>query len=149
MSWLGSALVRLGSGAKTAVGYGRFREGEDRTAALMNLLREQDLENEARLRAEHEARERESWLAALSATEREIQEVIDRRQDRSMPDIVTIMQAVESGCWAGAAKLEVAQWLRARMKAENRWKEVSRKKNPAKDRDCRNTLRIKAWLEGE
>ena len=114
----------------------------------MRRLREQDLKNEKRLRVEREARERESRLAALSATEREIEEVIDSRQDRSMPEIVAIMQAVESGRWAGAARLEAAEWLKSRMKKEKRWKEASRKRNPAKDRDYRNTLRIKVWLEG-
>lgn len=34
------------------------------------------------------------------------------------------------------------------MEKEKIWREVSRKKNPAKDRDYRNTLRIKGWLEG-
>ena len=148
LCWLSSALAWLGSGAKTAVGYGRFERHDDKKAALMRRLREQDLKNEKRLRVEREARERESRLAALSATEREIEEVIDNRQDRTMPEIVAIMQAVESGRWAGAARLEAAEWLKSRMKKEKRWKEASRKRNPAKDRDYRNTLRIKAWLEG-
>ena len=65
-----------------------------------------------------------------------------------MSEIIAVVQAVESGRWAGAARLEVAQWLRARMEKEKSWREVSRKKNPAKDREHQDTLRIKDWLEG-
>lgn len=148
MSWLCSALIWNGAGAKTAVGYGRFGKSDEQAAALKQRLRDQDIKAEERRRAEHEARERETRLAALTPTEREIEEVIDNRHDRNMPEIIAVMQAVESGRWAGAAKLEVAQWLRVRMKNENRWKEVSRKKSPAKDRDHRNTLRVRGWLEG-
>ena len=148
MPWLCSALAWTGGGAKTAVGYGRFGRDDDRTAALMQRLRDQDAEHEERVRAEHEAGERETRLAALTPIGREIEEVIGNRQDRNMPEVVAIMQAVESGRWADAARIEVAGWLMNRMKEEKRWKETSRKKNPAKDRDHQNTLRVKGWLEG-
>ena len=148
MSWLGSALAWNGGGAKTAVGYGRFGKDDEKAADLKQRLRDQDIEAEQRLRAEREAREREERLAALTPIEREIEEVIDNRQDKNMSEIIAVMQAAESGRWTGAAKLEAAQWLRDRMENENRWREVSRKKSPAKDRDHQNTLRIKGWLEG-
>ncbi len=148
MSWLGSALTWNGAGAKTAVGYGRFATDDEKTAALKQRLRDEDIEAEERIRAEREARQREKRLAALTPTEREIEEVIDSRKDPNLSDIIAVMQAVESGRWVGAAKLEVAQWLRARMEYENRWKEVSQKKNPARDREHQNTLRVSAWLEG-
>ena len=65
-----------------------------------------------------------------------------------MSEIIAVMQAVESGRWTGTARVEVAGWLMIRMKEEKRWKETSRKKNPARDRDHQNTLRVKGWLEG-
>ena len=148
MSWLCSALAWNGAGAKTAVGYGRFGRSDDKTAALKQRLRDEDIEVEERMRAERAARERAIRLAALTPIEREIEEVIDNRRDRDMSEIIAVVQAVESGRWAGAARLEVAQWLRARMEKEKSWREVSRKKNPAKDRDHRNTLRVRGWLEG-
>ena len=147
MPWLCSALAWNGAGAKTAVGYGRFGKDNEMAADLTRRLRDQDIEAEERRRTEREAGERETRLAALTPTEREIEEIIDNRQDRNLSEIIAVMQAVESGRWTGAAKIEVAEWLRARMKQENCWKELSRKKNPAKDRDHRNTLRIKGWLE--
>ena len=148
MSWLCSALAWTGGGAKTAVGYGRFGRDDDRTAALTQRLRDQDAEHEERVRVEREARERETRLAALTPIEREIEEVIDNRRDRNMPEVAVVMQAVESGRWADVARIEVARWLMIRMKEEKRWKETSRKKNPARDRDYQNTLRVKDWLEG-
>ena len=147
MSWLCSALAWTGGGAKTSVGYGRFGRDDDKTAALMQRLRDQDAECEERTRAEREAKERETRLAALTPIEREIEEVIDNRQDRNLSDIIAVMQAVESGRWTGIARVEVAGWLMIRMKEEKRWKETSRKKNPARDRDYQNTLRVKGWLE--
>jgi len=147
MSWLCSALTWNGAGAKTAVGYGRFTTDDEKTTTLKQRLRDEDLKAEERMRAEREARQRATRLAALTPTEREIEEVIDSRKDPNLSDINAVMQAVESGRWAGAARLEVARWLRARMENENRWKEVSQRRNPAKDRDHRNTLRVKDWLE--
>ena len=148
MSWLCSALAWNGAGAKTAVGYGRFGKDDEKTADLKQRLRDEDIKVEERMRVERETREREARLAALTPIEREIEEIIANRQDRNMSEIIAVMQAVESGRWAGAARLEVAQWLRARMEKEKSWREVSRKKNPAKDREHRNTLRIRGWLEG-
>ena len=148
MSWLCAALAWNGAGAKTAVGYGRFGKDDEKTADLKQRLRDEDIEAEERMRAEREAREREERLAALTPIEREIEEAIDNRQDTNMSEIIAVVQAVESGRWAGAARLEVARWLRARMEKEKSWREVSRKKNPAKDREHQDTLRIKGWLEG-
>lgn len=148
MFWMCSALAWNGGGAKTAVGYGRFGRDDEKTADLKRRLRDEDIKAEERMRAESDAREREARLAALTPIEREIEEIIANRHDRNMSEIIAVMQVVESGRWTGAARLEVAHWLRARMEKENSWKEVSRKKNPAKDREHRNTLRIKGWLEG-
>ena len=143
----------LGFGAKTAVGYGamaRNREGERQAR--------QDRENQeyaARERAEREEAERkakareEARLAALPPIEREVEIVLRDRPDRNMPEITCIMQAVRDGRWTGEAKLEVAAWLKNRMESEKRWKETSQKKQPAKDKDHQNTLRVRAWIAGD
>ena len=88
-------------------------------------------------------------MAALSPVERQIEETLDNRQDRSTPAVLVIIQAVRSGRWAGDAKVEVAAWLQRRMQRERCWKEQSGAKNPAKDRDFQRTLLIKRWLDGE
>ena len=85
-------------------------------------------------------------MAGLSTVEREIEEVLENRQDKTMPEVIAIMKEVDGGRWSGNHQVEVANWLKTRMQEENRRKETSRRKNPAKDRDHQNTLRVKNWL---
>ena len=147
--WLRAALAWGGAGAKTAIGYGRFESNERETTSLRDQLRKRKEDLETSMQAERAAKEREERLATLSPTEGDIEELLNERQDKNMPEITAIIQAVESGRWAGDAMIEAARWLENRMKAEKRWKETSRKKQPAKDRDYQNTLRVMRWLRGE
>lgn len=147
--WLRSALAWAGGGAKTAVGYGRFEAANGRTEDLRKRLRDRERARDERIRAEREAVERAARLAAMSPVEREIQQLLDNRSDKNMPEVTAVMKAAESGRWTGVAGIEVAQWLRERMKRDKRWKEKSGKKNPAKDQDYQRTLLIKRWLAGE
>ena len=147
--WLRSALAWAGAGAKTAVGYGRFRHDADKTHHLRHRLRGRDRVRAQRIRAAQEAEERASRWAALSPVERQIEETLDNRQDTSTPEVILIIQEIRSGRWEGDDKVEVAAWLQRRMQRERRWKEQSGAKNPAKDRDFQRTLLIKRWLDGE
>ena len=147
--WLRSALAWAGAGAKTAVGYGRFLQDAGKTEDLRQRLRGRDRVRAERIWAAREAEERASRLAALSPVERQIEETLDNRQDRSTPEVIVIIQEVRIGRWAGDAKVEVAAWLQRRMQRERCWKEQSGAKNPAKDRDFQRTLLIKRWLDGE
>lgn len=147
--WLNEALAWAGGGAKTAVGYGRFDKDDGKTDELKRRLREADRAQEQRLWEKQEAEEQARRLESLSPIEREIEEILDDRKDKSTPDTVAIMHEVEQGRWAGEAKLEVAQWLRERMRKDKKWKEQSGAKNPAKDRDHQRTLRVKKWLGEE
>ena len=147
--WLRSALTWAGAGAKTAVGYGRFRHDTGKTEDLRDRLGDRDRGRDQRIRTAREAEERAIQLAALSPVERQIEETLDNRQDRSTPAVLVIIQAVRSGRWGGDAKVEVAAWLKGRMQRERHWKEQSGAKNPAKDRPFQRTLLIKRWLDGE
>ena len=147
--WLRSALAWAGGGAKTAVGYGRFETANGTTEDLRKRLRDRERARDERIRAEREAVERAARLAAMSPVEREIQQLLDNRADKNMPEVTAVMKAAESGRWTGDAGIEVARWLRERMKRDKRWKEKSGKKNPAKDQDYQRTLLIKRWLAGE
>ena len=144
--WLNDALVWAGGGAKTAVGYGRFGKNEGKVAELKRLLRGADRAKIQRSREKQEEEDWATWLQSLSPIEREIEEILGSRKDKSTPDTVAIMHEMEQGRWAGEAKLEVAQWLRKRMRKDKKWKERSGAKNPAKDRDHQRTLRVKKWL---
>ena len=60
-------------------------------------------------------------------------------------------QCRHAGCreksWVGRDKIEAVQWLKRRMKRENRWEKTSHAKNPAKDRDHQRTVRVQRWLD--
>lgn len=147
-TWLRSALAYEGGGAKTAVGYGRFEQD----AAGEAEVKQKQSRREKKARGEREARievqERNRRLAELGALEREIEEILSNRKDKGMRAVTAIAKEVESGRWSGDDKIEAANWLKTRMEEENRWKEISRRKSPAKDRDYQNTLRVKSWLSG-
>ena len=149
IGWLRSAVSWAGGGAKTAVGYGRFRGDTGKTEDLRKRLRDRDRVRGERIQAEQQAEARAGRLAALSSIERDIEEILDNRPDKKMQEIIVIMQHVRNGRWGGVAKIEVAAWLQNRMQRDRRWKEQSGAKNPAKDRDHQRTLLLKRWLAGE
>ena len=82
----------------------------------------------------------------MSPIEREIQEILDARADKAMSEIVTIIRKVQKNHWQGDTRIEVAKWLCRKMKDDHCWRETSRKKNPAKDRNHQRTLLVKSWL---
>ncbi len=147
--WLRAALAWGGAGSKTAIGYGRFESNERETTSLTDRIRKRKEARETLMQAERTARERAERLAALSPTEREIEELLNTRRDRNVPEITAIIQAVKSGRWTGDAKIEAARCLKDRMTRAKKWKETSRKKQPAKDRDYQDTLTVIRWLRGE
>ena len=148
MSWLRSALAWSGGGAKTAVGYGRFGRDDAATEDLVQRLRDQEREHEARIRAEREAAEREAKRTAMHPIDREIEEILDGRANKNEPEVTTVFGMANSGRWSGADRTHVAKWLERRMRATKQWKERSGAKKPAKDKDHQRTLLVKGWLEG-
>ena len=141
----------LGFGAKTAVGYGsmaRDLAGEERFQQEYEDRERAARERAERERAEKEAKAREEErLAVMSPVEQEIEKVVRDRRDKSISEIIVVMQAVQGGRWDGDAKIEAARWLENKMKDGKHWKETSKKKRPDKDKDYQNTLLVKGWLE--
>ena len=71
MSWLCSALVWNGAGAKTAVGYGRFGKDDEKTADLKQRLRDEDIEAEERMRPSvRPGNARSDWLRSPRSSAR-------------------------------------------------------------------------------
>lgn len=134
--WLQKALNWLGAGAKTSVGYGRFLQNMDET----EKLRSQEL-------AKQEAREQEKRLAALSPIEREIEQVLEGRQNKNMPEHTAILNEIKNNRWEGNDKAEVARWVRENMKKNKRWKETSQAKRPEKDKDYQLTRLVMRCLD--
>ena len=138
-----------GAGAKTAVGYGRLARDEARVQEFRDSLGEADRQREERARQEMEARAREERWASLSPVEQQIEDILDNRQDRNMPETTALYQAIESGRWSRDEKLEAARWLEDRMKAGGLWKPTTNARRPERDREHRRTLQVMRWLAGE
>ncbi len=108
-SWIQDALEWAGVGAKTAIGYGRLTRDEARAHDLKERLGEVDQQHEERVRQEMEAKARAEGCQSLSPVQRQIEEALDNRQDRNMPETTAIYQSIESGRWSGDDKLEAAR----------------------------------------
>ncbi|PKO60587.1 MAG: type III-B CRISPR module RAMP protein Cmr6 [Betaproteobacteria bacterium HGW-Betaproteobacteria-17] len=139
------AFAWLGFGAKTAVGYGAMAEDPE-----LKQRREQAAQAVAdTLRAEHAARQREAELAALPPTARAIREFLDARPDKNQTELSALFSGLKRGEWSGDVKLEIARHVEQLMRDAKKWKEKSEKKNPDKDHDYQDTLKVNAWLSGK
>ena len=146
--WLSSALTWAGAGAKTAVGYGRFRQDTDKENDLSQRLCDRERARAERISAAQEAVERARRLAAMSPVEREIHEALYNRENTSESEVVFIIQEIQNGRWVDA-KIEVANWLQDKMQREKLWKEQSGSKNPKRDKNYQRTILVKSWLSGK
>jgi CRISPR-associated protein Cmr6 len=130
-----------GFGAKTAVGYGAMKM--DQTAQTANMTRQVELEQR---RAEDQARLRlQEELAKASPTERLVIEVGNERADKNQPVLNALIDGLAKGRF-GDFTSEVAYMLMEKMQSAKRWKEVSTKKNPEKDHDFQDTLKVKKYM---
>lgn len=134
----------LGFGAKTSVGYGAM--GEDPRAKEERIRKQRAIE-EALLRAQHE-HERQEALSKMSPIERSMREYLDARSDKNQPELSALMVGLNSGKWTGEEKIAVARAVKARMQTAKKWKEKTEKKNPLKDFDHQDTLKVQKWIAG-
>jgi CRISPR-associated protein Cmr6 len=134
----------LGFGAKTAVGYGAMLE--DPAFRLRVDQRRKD-EAAAACRA-REAEARQAALAQMSPVERELREFLDARPDKNQPELSALLGALKKGQWSGETRVEIANHAKLMMQAAKKWKEKSEKKNPDKDNDYQDTLKVMAWIDG-
>ncbi len=139
------AFLWLGFGAKTSVGYGAMQE--DPKAGAREAARQQ-AQAEATRRAQKEA-EREAALAQMSPLDREVREFLDARQDKNQPDLSALIGGLKKGRWSGVNKIAVAERAKAMMLSAKKWREKSEKKNPDKDNDYQDTLKVMAWIKGQ
>lgn len=135
----------LGFGAKTAVGYGSMQT--DPAAAARQEAARRKAEEEAQKRAAAEARDAE--LAQLSPLDRGIRELLDGRPDKNQSELSALIGALKKDHWTGEEKIAVAGKVKALMQMGKKWREKSEKKNPAKDNDHQDTLKVMGWLDGK
>lgn len=141
---LSHAFNWLGFGAKTSVGYGAMEEDpaatkrrEDESKAAQEVVRKGN-----------EQREREKALLELSPAMRAAQEFLDRRVDRNQPELSALLGGLKKGAWSGDTMREIARHVQRLMIKDKKWKEMSEKKNPAKDNDHQDTLIVMKCLQG-
>lgn len=139
------AFLWLGFGAKTSVGYGAMQKDPEAGAREAARLQAQA---EATRRAQKEA-EREAALAQMSPLDREIREFLDARQDKNQPDLSALIGGLKKGRWSGVNKIAVAERAKTMMLSAKKWREKSEKKNPDKDNDYQDTLKVMAWIKGQ
>jgi len=138
--WLESALAWAGAGAKTAVGYGRMVRDEAATTQLAETVRRQ----QERLEAQ---RLEEARKASLGPLDRELEEIA--KADASLAPYLAWLKAVESGRWKEQPDTErdVLERLKAEMEKSGKWKPVSGKKRPDKDKEHQRTLLVMRLIE--
>ena len=135
----------LGFGAKTAVGYGAMQKDPDAKK------REEDrrqAQADAALRAQEEAN-RQAALAQMSPFDREIRVFLDARQDKNQSELSALLGGLKKSQWSGENKIAVAERAKTMMQDAKKWKEKSEKKNPDKDGDYQDTLKVMAWINGQ
>ncbi len=141
---LAHAFQWLGFGAKTAVGYGAMAKDEK---AAAELRRKADALQAQRQDALDAAR-RQSALASLSPTDRTIQELLDARVDKNQSELAALMSALKSGRHSSEVRMVMARQVQAALRQAGKWREKTEKKNPLKDHDHQDTLRVIKWLAG-
>lgn len=139
----------LGFGAKTAVGYGAMkRDVAAETKAEQNkVARAAEKANALKREAEEQARK--AALAQMSPMERTVREFLDARPDKNQSELSALLGGLKRGTFDGEYKREIARHVETLMRKEKRWKEKSEKKNPGKDNDYQDTLKVIAWRDGK
>lgn len=120
---------------------------KDRQAAERRT-REQELKA-AQLAEEQRLAEEEARRATLSPLERSILEVIEADPDPNKSAGAKLFTALKQGRWQDQDARVVAQRVKEDMVLDGKWKEVSTKKNPAKDHDYQKTLEVLKYLRVE
>lgn len=133
----------LGFGAKTAVGYGAMRL--DLEAQAVEAARQ--LAEQQRQAIELGSQLRQQQLKNASPAERAMIEFLDQRADKNQPELNALIDGLDKGRFGGLTA-SVAQGVKLKMQAADRWNETSTKKNPEKDRKYQDTLKVKRRLGG-
>lgn len=139
------------------------REDANRQAVEFRLMQRAEIakgkalkiaEAEERARLEQEAAEDEAHRLAEEAArrsamhpfERSMLEVIEADPDPNKTDGAKLFTALKQGQWQGDEARQVAEIVKSELVAAEKWKEVTTKKNPAKDHDHQRTLDVLKFL---
>lgn len=144
MAELKNALEWLGAGAKTAVGYGRMKEDEAAVTQRQKMEAEQ-AEQQHKL-AQQQARD--AARQTMSPAEQHIDDLLAQRPDRSWNELTSLFKALDKGSTRAEHRIAVSQRVKTLMQESKKWKPTTEKKNPAKDNDHQDTLKVLKWMQG-
>jgi CRISPR-associated protein Cmr6 len=143
---LGEAFIHafnwLGFGAKTAVGYGAMAIDDKEQAKV----REAKELAEAKIKHEEAVAQREQTRLTMTPEARVIDELLTNRPDKNWSDLTTLFKALDKKTVSTEYVLPVAEHLQELMTKAKKWKEKTDKKNPEKDNEFQETLKVKKWL---
>lgn len=130
------ALKFVGTGAKTAVGYGRMERDENEMQLLLARRKQQDDEFREQAR-----------MAELTPIERDLAELAARNIGQA--SYLTWLQELENGRWGDdpATRAQVLSRVKEEMERSRIWKTQSNAKRPEKDRDHQRTLRVQQLMK--
>lgn len=137
---LAKALVLLGAGAKTAVGYGRFRPGR----SILHALQREEADT-ARMEAEAAA-----WASELARFGGFDPPVAEAAGAGDLGGFATrLLAAMARGIWPREACRELAARLRDWLDERGDWVDDARSKagKASKNKKIKNTLEVMKWLE--
>lgn len=141
-SLLGKAFAHafdwVGFGAKTAVGYGAMQE------TLESKKQAEALQHAEAQRKEQQ--ERAARRAAMNPLEQFMDTALQGRSDKNQPELACFMGLMKQGKVPAELVPGMAQHLKELLEKSKKWKEKSEKKNPEKDGDYQDTLKVKQWL---
>ena len=143
MQALKDALEWLGAGAKTAVGYGRMQENLAARKEYEEQLKKvaQQVEDSAAQDA------RAALLKEMSPLESFIAQAVEDRTDKNLGELPMLMGLVKQSKVPDMLRTALVHRIRDLMVTTKKWKEKSEKKNPEKDGDYQDTLKVQAWLK--
>jgi len=145
MQALKDALEWLGAGAKTAAGYGRMQENLAARKEHEEQLKK--IEQQAKERAAQDARA--ALLTQMSPLDQFIAQTMDERTDKNLSELPMLMGLVKQSKVPNGLRAALIPRIRDLMVASKKWKEKSEKKNPEKDGDYQDTLKVQAWLKSQ
>lgn len=122
---------------------GREKQGKIAAQEEKERLAREAAAAEARRLAEEKQRRE-----AMSPFDRSILEVLEGDPDPNKSEGAKLFTALKQGKWQGDEARLVAGKVKSELVAEGKWKEVSAKKNPAKDHEHQKTLEVLKFLRG-
>lgn len=138
LATLAEALTTLGAGAKTAVGYGRFKPAR----SILHELRLEEAEA-ARSRSEEEART--AVLARFEGFDPPVAQVVGD----DLGGLATrLLAAMEQGTWSRDSCRDLASRLREWLREAGEWVEDAEEKagKASKNKKIKKTLDVMKWL---